>query len=292
MNYDVGGIGSSVWCIKPFKRKRGVHHHRVCSNKSPTCKTAIRDQLQNQDTVADVAPNPLCAPNFGEGGGHGYRYNPFSICKMVRLAKSQTNFLCQCISHKAQGKDTQTFEALSHHIGACGADPTSTDLAFFYLATETIRGTCIAKQKRRKCVVLGMEYRTNSSSFRLYLAYFSKFRLYMICYTRFLIKQLLPSALAVLVPLIIEYCFHGLVHRGFEIVGAHYLDPMEATGKPKVSMAKPQRTRHFTSMWNNNIHGIPKDGINFLIKHARRDVQVFELRVESKMYNNLICGKP
>ncbi len=291
MDYDEH-IASNSWS-KPFKRKRGVLHLGVCAEKSPECQTTVPNQRQDPCTVTDVALDPLRVPNTYEGiSAKPRRYYWFSVCKMVRLAKSQTKFLHDFLRCPDwDSPNARTFEALSHHIGVCRADPTSTDLAFFYMATTTVCGTCIAKHKKRKCVVLGMEYRMNSSSFRLYLAYFSQSRFYMICHIQFLIKQFFPNRMPNVVHTIMEYCFHGLVQEGFEIVGAHYMDPRKATGKPYLLATKTKHTRHFTSMWNHTMEGLSKDSVNFLIKHARRDVQVFDLRVESKLYMNLVCGK-
>ena len=293
MNHDNRGVGISSG---PLKRKRGVHHHRVRPKKSTVCQAVFANQLDNTGGVADVALDPLREPNFDEGkpAKPRRRYYTLSIAKMVRLVGQQTNFLCQFL-HLPNWKSpcASNFKTLSHHIGVCKADPTSSHLAFFYLATLTLRGTCVAKGKHRKCVVLGMEYRQEAPSFRLYMAYFSPTRYYAVCYVRFLIKRLLyrwcvDSRLA---QLIMEFCFHGLMKKGFEIVGAHYMHPKKAKGKPQFCMAKSKHTRHFTSMWDDRLKGTAQDGINFLIKHARRDVQVFDLRIESKMYMNLICGK-
>lgn len=291
MDHDVG---SHTWTCPPFKRKKCINHHRVCSEKSSRCEAIIPNKFKNKSTITNMALNPLQKPRFNEGKGVQRRYNPFSIQKMVRLVKSQTQFLCQFINTPNwTSEDAHKFKEAAYHIGVCKAEPTSSCLAFFYLATTTIRGTCIAKNKYRKCIILGMEYRSKAPSFRIYMAYFSPTRFYYICYIHFLIRQLLISfgGDIQLAKTIMEYCFYGLVRKGFEIIGAHYMNPKEAKGKPQICMTKSKHIRYFTSLWDNQIQGSVQNGINFLVKHARRDVQVFELRVESQLYKNLLCGK-
>ena len=289
--------GEHAWFdTRPFKRKRCRHHLRVRPEKSTACQAIVPNQFQGEGEISHLAPRPLRAPNFDEGKPTKpirRRYYPFSIQKMVRLVGAQTKFLCQFLHLRdVQSRHATRYKALSHHIGVCRAEPTSSKLAFFYVANTTIRGTCVAKQKHRRCVVLGMEYRQEAPSFRLYLAYFSPTRFYHICRMRFLINEIMYKNHIgnCVTNLVLDFCFYGLVKKGFEIVGAHYMDPRKIKGKPDVCVSQSKRPRNFTNMWNGEMGDHTKKGLDFLIQHARRDVQVFDLRVESKVYTTLMCG--
>jgi hypothetical protein len=87
-----------------------------------------------------------------------------------------------------------------------------------------------------------------------------------------------------------EFSMHGLVRKGFEIVGAHYMDPKLAKGKPSVCTFNSKRPRNFVNMWQGQLHSMTQSQMNFLVQHARRDVQIHDLRIESKMYKGLVCG--
>lgn len=295
--------GNVHWLDKPFKpikRKRGVDEHRVSPQKGTRCQAIVPNKCQDPSQITDMAFDPLQNLLNSKNSNSKHtrrRYNAFSVQKMVRLVTSQTRFLCDFVHHpywtSDESDESKKFEEALHRVGVCKADSTSSNLAVFYIATAPIRGTCIVKHKYRKCIVLGMEHRTNAPSFRLYLAYFSQSRFYYICHVQFLIKQLLLQygADVALVSLIMQYCFYGLVRKGFEIAGAHYMDPLKARGKPDICVAKSKHVRHFTSMWDNRLGYNTQREINFMVSHARRDVQVFELRVESHLYKNLLCGK-
>ena len=110
---------------------------------------------------------------------------------------------------------------------------------------------------------------------------------------RFLIKQILysyflPNALT---KTIFDFCFNGIEKAGFEIVGAHYMDPKHAKGRPSFFAHTSVRPRTFTDMWNGQMMPKTKQGLNYIMQHARRDIQITDLRIESIVYMNLLCGK-
>ena len=285
---------------KSFKRKSSDVNGRLCLQKNGCSQTILSNKLSNIHSFKSqsiVAFNPLQKPNLNDNKPPKpmrRRFYPFSIGKMCRVVQAQSTFLYQYIQHHDPTSTfTKTFKTLSQHIGVCRADPTSSKLAFYYGACTMIRGMCVIKNKRRKCIVLGMEHRQAAPSFRLYIAYFSSSKFYYICLIKFLIKQMLylhglPN---VLVPCIIDYCFHGIEKAGFEIVGAHFMNPKLVKGKPSVFPEPSLRSRIFTNMWNGKMNTYMKDSMHYVLKNARRDVQVENLRIESNIYMNLICGK-
>lgn len=305
-----------------FSRKRKINGVRRGQPPSAAKKVAgrqkvLRGQGRRARQVAHLAPRPLVSklstkpstptaawpiyaclrtPDFDQDKPvpGRRRYYAFSVTKMARLLRKQTRFLCAMVHAKdANATHFGTYKTLSHHIGMAKADCTSNKLATFYVAKRTIRGTCHAKQKHRKCVVLGVEHRQEAPSFRLYLAYFSPTRCYYVCYVRFLIKMwfLRHGMPLVLVQTVLEYCMHGLVRKGFEIVGAHYMPANLAQGKPKICEPKSKRPRTFVNMWQGQCHPKTIEQINFLLSHARRDVQIWNLRTESKVYTQLVRGQ-
>lgn len=287
--------------VRPLSqpRKRKIHQVSVVNleirpRPDATCPKNLRDQVPGESQIARLAFNTLQKPNLHDGQPSRpgrRRFYPLSVAKMVRLLSTQTTFLIQFAQvQNLQHHHRAKYETLSKHIAvskACPYDDRSkTPLVYFYGARSTIRGTCTAKDTFRKCIILGMEFRQDSPSFRLYLAYLSKRRFHHICYLRFLIKQLVPNDL---VPLILSFCAHGLVLAGYEMVGAHYTKSSKPP-KPSRSVSVAS-TRVFSNMWHGCAQDQTLDQINFLWSKARRDVQIHNLRVESKMYANLICGK-
>lgn len=282
---------------RPDKRKGCFQHGNVRAKKALVRKAVVPNQFQGDVTNPHVAFDCLSRPDFNDHKPPKpmrRRYYPFSITKMSRLVIAQSRFLYQYIHYKNPTNCyTSRYKALSHHIGVCKASPTSSKLAFYYACNTTIRGMCMAKHKKRKCIVLGMEHRQEAPSYRLYLAYFSPSCFHRVCKMRFLIKQILyshflPNALT---KTIFDFCFNGIEKAGFEIVGAHYMDPKHAKGRPSFFTNESVRPRTFTDMWNGQMMPKTKQGLNYIMKHARRDIQITDLRVESIVYMNLLCGK-
>lgn len=293
MQHDVGhGVSRHV------KRKSCYKHGRVSKKKISNHKAVVSDKLSCESTRTNLAHDPIQTPRFHENKPlppSRRRYYCFSVAKMARLAVCQSRFLCQYLQlRNPRHTHTKRFQALSNHISVAKADPTSQRLAFYYGCNTTIRGTCTVRNKRRKCIVLGMEHRQDAPSFRLYIAYFSPSRFQYMCYIRFLIKQVLYSFCLphVLSKTIMDFCFYGIDKQGFEMTGAHYMTPKKIKGKP-VDMAETMaiRPRLFTGMWNGHLQPATKRATQYIIEHARRDVQVHDLRIESFMYMNLIGGK-
>ena len=289
--HDVRVIGRSI------KRKSSHVDGRFRIQKNGFCKTTLSNEsLQNCKPKPCVAFDPLQKPNYNINKPPKpmrRRFYQFSITKMCRLVQNQSRFLYEYVQHHDPTNIyTQTFKALAQHIGVCKVDAMSSQLAFYYASTTMIRGMCIVNNKRKKCIVLGLEHRQSAPSFRLYIAYFSPSKFYYICFMRFLIKQVLyfyglPN---VLTPLILDYIFYGIEKAGFEIVGAHFMDPKHVKGRPSFFAEPSLRPRIFTDLWNGKMNSYMKNSMHYVLKHARRDVQVQNLRIESNIYMNLICG--
>ena len=286
----------------------GYTRHRLFGQKEIPYVVPTRQPIL---LPPDMVPRPLRKPHRRHTTRHDPskpRYYYLAIVKMVRLLRRQSEFLgkVQHFKHALGNTQLVKYQAISHRIGATYANlanRTSTNLVFFYTASQTIRGKCIVTTPdmvkvpvQINCLILGVEYRQNAQSFRLYIAYFSPTRYQEIVYTRFLVKRLLcerglPHQLT---QLIMEYICHGLVRSGFEIVGCHFLHPKAAREQPSRSSLGPgsYQPRYYTNMWNAKLQETTQHQLNFIVKHARRDIQVHKLQVDPKMYAELICGTP
>lgn len=277
----VHGEGTSL----PHKRRRSMVPARTAP--APTSNVVLGSAQQTHPNCKEHKGANTSHENWNCEKNRPNTLVPFSIpCTLCRLRCQSARVLGLLSIPWRQEPNTPipctfgaTAQCTTFVIGVSHADRHSHTRAFFYVCVPPICGTCVVRNKTRPCKVLALEHRENALSFRVYLAHACFRRIMNMAKIKFYLHQRVSHDVA---QHILEYCFYDIVQAGYEVIGAHYTNNKQprATAKiPRVATSGALYRRHYTSFPHP---GQKEHYMNFIISHARRDVQVCNLQVMSK----------
>ena len=277
------------------KRKNCPRPSRVCTSKVPRYAALLERPPQTGGATrsSSLAPRPLLLrPLLAPPVSYPkHRCDPLRIKKMTYLLKQQALFMKQVMKRRTSPFMSK-YDELASRVGVAKAGGHGDKLAYFFLPKTWTRGTCKVFRARRACWILGAEYRQDAPSFRLYMAVKSTQRTARLSSYRRVLDDVLGrfGVTCQIIPKIMSFLFHGLIFEGYEILAGHFLSRLPKTCKPPnlSQLTSTPQVRMYSRPWSHKMTPKTLDDITFLVRHARRDVQVVDCRVEQIMYTNII----